>query len=283
VLFVWPIMLMVTALLVASLRSNTVRAMINEVLPSFLIPVLGTIVALLCAAAGFWFLYYFFPNTRVPYKSAAAGALVAAVLWQILQFLFLKLQVGVSRYNAIYGTFAAVPIFILWLHMSWLIVLFGAEVSYAHANQMDLEFGGLVFRPSPAYRQQLALGAMVIAGRAFLGGEPPPSCEDMARRLAAPVRVMREVIAMLVGKGLLSEVRGEQPVFQPAAPLEGITLEQITSTVQEDGDGSPTTIEALRKIGLAGLLDGRSETVKDPGITLREVVQSDTLPGREDP
>jgi membrane protein len=193
----------------------------------------------------------------------------------VLQVVYVRLQIGVAKYDAIYGTFAAVPIFLLWLYFSWLVILYGAELTYADANHTDLQYGGLTFSPSAAYREQLALGAMTIAGRAFAKEEPPPTCEEIAHQLIAPVRVMREVMADLVGARLLTEVHSDEPRFQPAAPLEQITLVRILRATDEKGDESPQTMNALKRLGVAEVLSARAQAEEKAGSTsLREIVKA---------
>ena len=162
-LFVLPLMLMFTSLILAGLRSEAGSSALGAFMPPLLLKFLGVLATLAFATGGLWFLYYFFPNTKVPPLSAFAGAVVAAVLWALLQYFYMRLQVGVAKYNAVYGTFAAVPIFLLWLNFSWLVILFGAELSYAHAMHPELEYAGLRFTPSAAYRERVALGVMAVA------------------------------------------------------------------------------------------------------------------------
>jgi len=254
VMIVSPLMLIVTALLTASLQSQAILSQVQQAMPEFLARFLGGLVGLCLAVLALSFLYFFFPNTRVRPVSALVGGIAAAVLLQLLQYLYLRLQMGVARYNAIYGTFAAIPIFLLWLYFSWLVVLFGAELSYAHANQRSLEFGGLTFSPSPAYLEQLSLGVMALVARSFLKGDAPPTCDQMAVRLAAPMRVMRSVTARLTAARLLSELQGDVPTFHPAAPLEQITVGSVFGVVHNHGDESPRTMKALERLGLADVL-----------------------------
>ncbi len=258
VLFVLPLMLVIAALIIAALKSETAKAFIQELLPGSLISLLAAGVVILITAAGFWFLYFFFPNTRVPVLSAAAGAAVAAVLWSFSQYLYVQLQVGVAKYNAIYGTFAAIPIFLLWLYASWSVILFGAEVSYAHANQSEFEYGGLTFTPSAAYRSRLAFGIMMLAGRAFQEEARPPSVADCSRALAAPVRTVREIIGDLISARLLAEVASDAlPAYAPAAPLEQISLERILDAVHNAGETPAHSVCALDRIGVSALFEAR--------------------------
>ena len=207
---------------------------------------------------------------------------MAAVLWQVLQSAHLALQIGVQKYSAIYVTFAAFPIFVLWLYMSWQVTLFGAELSYAHANQRDLEYGGLAFAPSPAYREQLALGAMTIAARAFLQEKPAPTVETMARRLAAPGRVMRDVVEQLVQTHLLVELMEDQACYQPGAPLDRITVERLIGSIREAGDSSPRTSKALALLGLGKLLNEASRATEPlRTLTLLDLARAGEKPADE--
>jgi len=276
VVVVSPMMLMVTAVVTAFVRSGAALEYIG--LGSHPLPakMLGAFVSFLLAGIGFWFLYFFFPNTRVRFTSAATGAAVAAILWLALQSLLMGVQIGVRKYNAIYGAFAAFPIFVLWLNLAWQAILFGAELSYAHANHRDIEFGGLTFSPSPAYREHLALGAMTLAARAFTDEKEPLACEEMARRLAAPVRLMRELLTQLVTVGLLAELQGDRPRFQPAAPLDQINVGRVLDAVRRQGDESPQTLKRLKLLGVGSVLDRQEEVTRAyRNTTLLELARSD--------
>jgi len=291
VVFVLPIMLIITAAVTASLRIEALvdwlrsydalalNAVARVLSYRHVAKVLGTFTAFTFATVGFWFLYFFFPNTKVRFTSALIGAATASVLVQILQWVFLEMQVGVSRLGAVYGTFAAVPIFLLWLHFFWIVVLFGAELSYAHANQRDLEYGGISFAASPAYEEQLAVGAMALVGRAFARGEQSPTCEALARALGAPVRVMRDVLQKLIKGRLLVELQGDVPRLHPALPVERITVGRIVEAVRESGDRSEETAKVLERLGVRELLARRSQAAAEiDAVSLREIIAPDHPP-----
>jgi membrane protein len=259
-LFVLPLMLMFTSLILAGLRSEAGTSILGALMPPLLLKFLGVLATLAFATAGLWFLYYFFPYTKVPPFSAFTGALVAAVLWALLQYFYMRLQVGVARYNAVYGTFAAVPIFLLWLNCCWLVILFGAELSYAHAMHPELEYAGLRFTPSAAYRERVALGVMAVAAKAFLDEREPPSSRDFSRELAAPVQVVRGVVADLQEARLLLETSGgELPCYGPAAPLDQITMERILRAANEHGEEHPGSQQAFKRLGVADALQAREK------------------------
>ncbi len=257
-LFVLPLMLMFTSLILAGLRSEAGNSLLGALMPAALLKLLGVLATLAFATGGLWFLYYLFPNAKVPPRSALVGAIVAAVLWALLQYFYVRLQVGVARYNAVYGTFAAAPIFLLWLNFSWLVILFGAEMSYAHAMHPELEYAGLRFAPSAAYRERLALGVMALAARAFLEEREPPASPEFSHELAAPVQVIRGVIADLQEAHLLIETSGgDLPRYGPAAPLDQITMARILRAANEHGEEHAGSQQAFERLGVADALQAR--------------------------
>ena len=101
--------------------------------------------------------YIILPNTRVNFKSALIAGIIAGTLYQLLQWGYINFQVGVSRYNAIYGSFAAFPLFLIWMQFSWLIVLLGAEISFAHQNADKYQFDNDTLQISPRHKKLIAL------------------------------------------------------------------------------------------------------------------------------
>ncbi len=120
--------------------------------------------------SAFTFLYIFMPNTRVQFRAALLGGIFGGTLWQVAQWGYVTFQVGVARYNAIYGTMAAVPIFMVWIYFSWVIVLLGLEVTYANQNlrtvRREIRSGDVNF----ISREQVALTIMLVIGEAFNRG-----------------------------------------------------------------------------------------------------------------
>jgi len=101
----------------------------------------------------FTFVYLFMPNGKIQFKSGLFAGVVGGTLYQIFQNVYVAFQIGVAQYNAIYGSFAALPLFLVWLQVSWMIVLFGAEISYAHQNEQTFEFEPDRLKLSEGYKQ----------------------------------------------------------------------------------------------------------------------------------
>jgi membrane protein len=152
--------------------------------------------------AAFTFVYAALPNTRTLARPSLIGGFVAAVAWQVALALHVRFQIGVANYNAIYSTFAALPIFLVWVQLSWSIVLFGAEVTYA--VQHEGEFRRIVGwrEPSPRERARLVVRVAVRLAQTFVQDSPPRNASDLARELGVPSAPVDEVLDTLSAAGL---------------------------------------------------------------------------------
>ena len=206
--------------------------------------------------AVFTFLYGFMPNTKVRFLSALTAGIVAGSMYHGLQEVYVFTQIGVARYNAIYGSFAALPLFLVWLQISWMIALFGAEVSFAiqNVNAYELDPGdkGVSLARKRIHTLELARQASLD----FEAGRRPMSDEELSHLLEIPVRTTRQILFELVTAGILSETLRPDGTraYQPAIPTERITPERVLSAMEAIGDGydvrpgkMPLTLEALRR------------------------------------
>jgi membrane protein len=183
------------------------------------------------------------PNTRVKAGSAILAGIVAGTLYQLVQWGYITFQVGVARYNAIYGGFAALPLFLIWLEISWLIVLFGAEISFAHQNVHTYEFEPDCKRVSRSFKKLLSLRTLHMVVKRFQSSPEPLTTEDMLKELETPVRLLNQVLDDLVTCGLLHEVRtGDERRYgyQPAVNPDLLTMQSVLRTLERHGtDGVP--------------------------------------------
>lgn len=174
----------------------------------------------------FAFLYAFMPNTKVKFWSALVAGIIGYAAYGALTELYFALQVGVSKYSAIYGSFAALPLFVIWLQLSWLIVLFGAELSFAYQNVDTYEFEPDCLEASQALRRLITLRIVQLLSVRFRDGHPPMSGSDISHELGVPIRLVNEILFDLVQAGVLSEVTLEEDterVFQPGRSIETLT------------------------------------------------------------
>jgi membrane protein len=192
----------------------------------------------------FTLLYVAMPNTRVRFGPAAVGAAVAGFLYQLVQWLYIDLQVGVAKQNAIYGSFAALPLFLAWVQASWTIVLFGAELCYA------IQHGGdacQAFRcPAAGLAERKLTGLYIVHNvvQRFAAGEPPMSARELALKIKLPPGWVEDALAVLTAARILSETRrafSEEPGYQPGMDIGLLTLQRVSEAL-ESGGSSPESL-----------------------------------------
>ena len=217
--------------------------------------------------AMFTFLYLMIPNARVRFTSALMAGIVAGTAFALFQWGYLYVQRWMTSYNAIYGSFAALPLFLVWMQTSWQILLFGGELSFAYQNVVRFGEERESLRISYDQRRKILLSVMLTVVRHFRdeGGATP--AETIRRRLELPTRIVNDVLYQLVQAGQLIAVpMGDDDrdmAFMPAHDLATLTLRGVLEAVERSGQGgfepAPTPeflridceLERLRQAGLA--------------------------------
>jgi membrane protein len=186
----------------------------------------------------FTFLYIVMPNTKVNFKAGLLGGVVAGTIYQIAQWAYISFQVGAARYNAIYGSFAALPLFLMWVQISWWIVLFGAELSFANQNVDTYEFEPDCLKISPAYKRLLTLQIAHLLIKNFSNGKKPLTYSQISDHLNMPVRLVHDIIFDLVASGLVSETKTKSDkefAYQPARDISTLTIKTILEALDQNG------------------------------------------------
>jgi membrane protein len=204
----------------------------------------------------FTFVFMFMPNTKVQLKSALWGGIVAGTIYQVAQFAYIKFQIGVSSYGAIYGSFAALPLFLAWLQLSWMIVLFGAEISFARQNVAAFEYEEDCLKASHFFKKMAAVLMTRHCVKAFLQGLKAPTEEEISQKLEIPIRLARSTLFDLTEAKILSEVvahDGTEVAYQPGCPVDDLTVAKILDALDRRGlDAIPIAesadLERLRDI-----------------------------------
>ena len=207
-----------------------------------LLPLGLTFVALLM-------MYLVIPHGRVRLPCAVSGAAVAAVLWELAKNLFAN-TIGESvQYSTLYGSLAVVPIFLVWLYLSWIIVLLGLEVAYTHQHFLVLARYRAVEDPTPRDRVALALKLFVVVADRFRQGLPPPTFDELARRFVVPLRWVESHALRLVEAGLLTQAGSRdnsEDALLPSRPLEDIRISDVVGAIWDGRlprTASPGTME----------------------------------------
>jgi membrane protein len=189
----------------------------------------------------FSFVFIFMPNTKVKLRSGLLAGVVAGTIFQIVQWVYINFQIGVAKYGAIYGSFAALPLFLLWLQVSWLVVLFGAELSFAHQNVETYEFEQESLSVSYSFKKLLSLLITHLLVKNFCKGEQPWDAERISARLEIPIRLVRQILFELVASGILSEVskdNGKAVAYQPAIDVGKISVKYVIESLEEQGSSA---------------------------------------------
>ena len=185
---------------VESLGTRLESVPMGEALRGLMVGVGPTGFLFLC----FGFAYYVLPNTAVRPLSATIGAAIAAVLFGVAQWAYVTFSVGVARYDSLFGGFAIVPLLLVWIYVSWSIVLFGAEVAYAHQHLARYRREARDAELEPAEREALGLRMILEVARAFRDGWPPQSAEALANRLGSSLRLASEMLVRFQEAGIVA-------------------------------------------------------------------------------
>jgi membrane protein len=182
--------------------------------------------------------YLLMPNTKVNFSSGFLAGIIAGTIYQLVQLAYINFQFIIARYNAIYGSFAALPLFLIWLQISWLIVLFGAEISYAFQNSELYEFepGSLRISHSMKILMSLQVGHLFIQN--FSNAEKPLTAHQVAMALGMPSRLAQTIIGDLVDAHILSETEAEgneAAAYQPALDINKLTLSYVINALEREG------------------------------------------------
>ena len=183
-------------------------------------------------------LYMIMPNTRVKFKSAFVAGIIAGTIFQLVQMLYINSQIGVSKYSAIYGSFAAFPLFIVWMQISWLVVLMGAEISFANQNVNRYEFEYESLNINSYQKRILTLLILNIIVKRFIAGDKPVSASEISKSIQIPVRLAREILYNLNAAGLITEINIDKPrerLYQPAMDTRRMTMEHVLSKIDKVG------------------------------------------------
>jgi membrane protein len=183
----------------------------------------------------FGFLYYFLPNTKVKVFSALFGGIVSGTLYLLAQFAYIYFQVGVSSYSAVYGSFAALPLFLIWVQISWFIFLYGAEVSYAYQSLPLHEFESTLNKASPKFKKMLQLWMLQIVICHFQEKFQPISLFLLLKQCKIPIGTATPLLNELVACNLLTLAKSDELLYMPGRPTEHLRICDALEAIETHG------------------------------------------------
>jgi len=234
-ILVGPVLVFAAVTITATLQSSSVvRALLSlDALGKGLLTLLR-LVPYLTLWGAFTFVYVFIPNTRVRLRSAVVGGLIAAILWQTVGWGFAKFVASSTQYYAIYSSFAILLLFLIWLHIGWVIVLLGAQVAYAHQHIYFFQGDCQLSAQSPAWREKLALQTLHLVGRNFYYGCDPMTVTDLATQLKIPEGIVQEFLELFAESRLVLPVNDGESYVLGRDP-ETIGIKDIIDCVKNSG------------------------------------------------
>lgn len=242
VVIIGPILLLAATSMTSSLQSQwMLQWIIQNTYLGDVILLLFRFLPYLSVWIAMVFLYIFIPNTRIRFASAVTGGVIAGTAWQLAQWGYFHFQVGVAKYNAIYGTLAAVPVFLVWIYTSWLIVLFGLEIVFAHQNRGYGLLGKSTLRMTATDRETLAVALLVQVGLHFQKGGAPQTGKSLADELNTPLLTLETVFDELEHLGYLVATAGGEQGWLPSREPSEVQIREVIGALRGVAAGLATT------------------------------------------
>jgi len=184
-------------------------------------------------------LYRFMPNTKVKWASALIGGIVGGVAIQLFQMIYLNGQLWIAKYNAIYGAFAAIPLLLLWVQMSWFIVLIGAELSYSAQNVRKFSFDRETKNISRRFRDFFTIMIASVIVRRFAEGETPLTADQISMKCKIPIKLTNDIIDELHKLQVILPTPTPDDdrvmAYQPALDINLLTVNDLIEQIDKEG------------------------------------------------
>jgi len=250
VILIGPVLIFSAVGFTATVLNMEVAHRLAEIEPFGTLMLFGSMLVpyiLVCLA--FTLIYIFIPNTRVEFKAALIGGVIAGVIWKITGWGFAAFIASSSKYAAIYSSFAILILLLIWMYLSWLILLVGSQIAYfvQHPRYMTLHRDAVVL--SNRIREQLALQIMYLVGYNYFHGKPAWNLDRFSEHLDLPGEPVHRVIRVLVDAGYLIEIINEDtPVYLPLHDIETIRLVDVMTAIRSAGENRTVSIQKLTPV-----------------------------------
>lgn len=245
VILVGPVLIFTSIGILASIKNAViVQYLSNFFLIGDAIQVIGTLLPYLLIIGAFCFVYIFMPNTKVNFKAALVGAIIAGFLWESTSWLFASFVASSGNYSAIYSSFAILVLFMIWLYLGWIILLLGANIAFYFQHPSVISSADECHCAEPAHQEQLVLQLMYLIALNLCQGKPPWTSAQLSHAMGQPVDLVDDCLQHLVAAQLLSKAGEKQQFWLPVRDIANIQLievlaavegKQMTTTANPDG------------------------------------------------
>jgi membrane protein len=262
-----------TVLITSQVESLVLRISLLDAIGPIIFPLLK-----LLTYAAIWilfiFMYIFLPNTRVQWRSGIVAGVIAGTLFVLFQQTYLLFQIGVAKYNAVYGAFAVLFLFLVFLQGSWFIVLFGAEISFAYQNVDTYEFEPDCLRVSHSFQRLLSLRLVQLLVKDFSEGRRWSEETEISQKLEVPIRLVRQILYELVQAGVISPIRVDDDktsAYQPALNPETVTIKYVIDALEHHGSDDIPVAQTKELEKISESMKTLDKTIKESPANLRLV------------
>lgn len=279
VIMVGPVLVFSAIGMTASVMSSSVVQSLIAIEPfGSLVVMLSKLMPFVLIILAFTFVYMFVPNIKVKVRAALVGALAGGVLWQTTGIIFAAFASSSTKYAAIYSGFAILILFMIWLYLSWLILLVGAQVAYYYQHPEHVRLSNQRLPMSAIFRERLGLLVMYWIARHFEREGKPWTLEALSQQLHVPGDNLDEVLSLLQQRGLLVESASDTPEYLLVHDPEKLTVAALLAVLreaneeQQDNEGHCVSVVEVDTVmqrlneGVIGVLDG---------MTLKQLVQQE--------
>lgn len=283
-MFILPILLLTSTTITAVFTNERLVSLLHKVgIGNIYLSTLGVFLLIITLWAVCISVYIFLPNTRVRVVPGVIGGIIGGTLFYLLQVFYFKSQIGLARYNLIYGAFAAIPFFLLWLQMSWNVVLFGAVISYVIQNRKFIKLKKQPVGINYASRELLGLFIMERISTQFLNGKGERwSKEGLSEALGIPGETVQEIIAGLTKASLIVEIPTEKYLYYlPGRDLDAILVAEVLFTMRNFGEKYTPLSPSLQDQKMVKLLDDIQDDIRDRmRFTMKDIIQDARMQNR---
>ena len=279
VVMIGPILVVAAMGVAATVLNHNVVLALQAIEPfGTLILTATKLLPYLMIITAFTFLYKFIPNTNVKFGPALMGATVAGVLWIGVGTLFASFVASSSNYTAIYSSFAILFFFMIWLYLAWFILLTGSQVAFYLQHPKLDSYGGEQYELSPRLREKVGVSLMTRIGKRFYEQKSALTVNELEAEMALTNNILQDLLNKLEQGGLLVELQGDEPSYQPAQDIANISVSEILTCLrtaeESQGMGGKVAIAGEVNRLLDQLEQVQQSTLQD--VSLRELVAGTT-------
>ncbi len=223
----------------AILASPAILASVGNIVSSgWVLQMLLKLLPFLLVVLSLTFMFLFFPNVKVRKHAALSGAVFASIFWFIMQKFYIILQLGVSKYNAIYGSFATLPLLLIWMYLGWTFILLGASLAYAIQNCNNYRIPGL--KRAPERKLQLAFDILDSVYHDFESRKTTTLETLIKLHPGEQFGDIQKVTEKLAAGGLLHCIEKDEIAYIPAVPAEVLEAKEVVHLFLGDLDPKAT-------------------------------------------